>query len=449
MRKPRGDLCRHQQCSLLIGMETNMRILVVTQLFPPEMGAQSNRLYPIVRGLIAAGHTVFVATGMPNYPQGVIFPEYQGKRSIREEVDGFTIFRAAYFTAPRNKSKWTQLRSYLSFIPAAFRGGLRAGKVDLIFVTSPPLFSAIPAIWLAKLRRARLVLDIRDLWPDEIIACGGAPQGSLPVRVISAMERRAYLAADYVCCTTQSFVETVVERGVSRGKTLLVPNGADLGLFRPLPSQNPVTSELPFNDRFVVMYSGVLGLKHGIEVILEAAYLLRGEEKIFFCLIGSGARREALIGRAESMGLKNVIFAGERRVEDIPFMLARADVCLSALMPDSYLDKIITVKVFEYLACEKPVVAALAGETARVLNDSGGGMVVPPGDSQSMADAILDLYRHPERRVAMGKAGRRYVEENFSRSMWAARLEVMLKELYLRARSEDGLPESGETIVSG
>jgi glycosyltransferase involved in cell wall biosynthesis len=136
-------------------------------------------------------------------------------------------------------------------------------------------------------------------------------------------------------------------------------------------------------------------------------------------------------------------------VEDIPFLLARADVCLSALLPEPYLEMIITVKVFEYLACEKPVVAALAGETARVLIDSSGGIVVPPGASQPMADAILELYHQPERRIAMGKAGRRYVEQHFSRSMWAAQLEVMLTALYLRTRDRGRLPTPGETIVSG
>jgi colanic acid biosynthesis glycosyl transferase WcaI len=425
-----------------------MRILVVTQLFPPEMGAQSNRLYPIVRGLIAAGHTVFVATGMPNYPQGIVFPEYQGKRTLREEVDGLTIFRAAYFTTPRNKSKWSQLRSYLSFIPAAFRGGLRAGKVDLVFVTSPPLFSAIPAIWLAKLRRAHLVLDIRDLWPDEIVACGGARQGSLPVRLISEIERRAYRAADYVCCTTQSFIETIVERGVPRDKTLLIPNGADLGVFRPLPSGNPIADEIPFGDRFVVMYSGVLGIKHGIEVILEAARLLREEKEIVFCLIGSGARRAALEKQAKELGLDNVIFGGERKVDEIPYLLARADVCLSALLPNPYLEKIITVKAFEYLACEKPVVAALTGETARVLNESGGGIVVPPGEARSMAEAVLQLYHNPEQRTAMGKRGRRYVEEHFSRSFWAAQLEVILRGLCQGTQRKEPLGGAGETIIT-
>ena len=408
-----------------------MRILIITQIFMPEMGAQSNRMYPIIRHLVEAGHEVFVATGMPNYPRGVVFPEYRGKLFLREEVEGFTVLRTACYPAPRNKSKWSQLISYLSFIPAACSGGLRAGKVDAVFVTSPPIFSALPAACLAWLYGAKLVFDIRDLWPDEIVACGGGREGSLPVRVIRAIERWVYRRADRVCCTTRPFIESVVERGVEREKTMLLPNGADLELFRPLPPDNPIAGEYPFGDRFVVMYSGVLGIKHGLEVILEAARFLREDKNIVFFLLGSGARRETLMARAEEMGLDNIIFGGERCVKDVPFLLARADVCLSALMPDTYLDKIITVKVFEYLACERPVVAALAGETARVLRESGGGIVTAPNDPRSLADAVLALCHDPERRMAMGRLGRRHVEQYYSRADWAGRLEVMLRDLCL------------------
>jgi glycosyltransferase involved in cell wall biosynthesis len=417
-----------------------MRILIVTQTFPPEMGAPSSRLRPFVRQLVAAGHEVFVATGMPNYPAGVVFPGYRGKRFIREKIEGFTILRTAYFTTPRNQSKWLQLWSYLSFIPAVFSSGLRAGKLDMVFVTSPPIFVTIPAMWLARLRRARLVLDLRDLWPDEIVACGGASQGSFPVRVISAIERQIYRAADRICCTTTSFIETIVERGVAREKTVLIPNGADVELFRPRSSETSSADEYSIGDRFVVMYSGVLGIKHGLEVILDTARLLRDQKNIVFLLLGSGARRHALSEHAEKTGLNNVIFAGERPVTEIPDLLARADVCLSALLPDPYLQKIITVKVFEYLACERPVVGAVAGETAAVIQNSGGGIVVPPNDAQAMADALLTLYRDASRRAEMGRLGRRYVEENYSRSMWAVKLERTLRELCESERHEKALP---------
>jgi glycosyltransferase involved in cell wall biosynthesis len=394
------------------------------------MGALPNRLYPIVRQLVAEGHEVSIATGMPNYPRGVVFPEYRGKRSLREKINGYTIFRRAYYTAPRNQSKISQLRNYLSFIPAALFAGRRAGPTDVVFVTSPPLFGAIPAILLAKIRRAKLVLDIRDLWPDELITYGGFREGSIPVRAIREIERWAYRNADCVAATTPAMVNAVVKRGVDRRKMFLLPNGADLELFSPLPGQNPISSEYGFGERFVVMYSGLFGIKHSLEVLLEAATLLRDKKDIVFFLLGNGARKEALVTQAKELGLDNVIFGDERIVQDVPSLIARADVCFAAVRPENYPKKVISVKVFEYLACEKPVVGALSGESARVLQESGGGIVVPPGDGRATADAILRLYNDPDLRRKCGVAGRRYVDENYSRSMWAARFEKRLNALY-------------------
>src|SRR4051812_38950068 len=257
-----------------------MRILFVAQIFPPEMGAAANRLYPMVRQFVAAGHEVLVATGMPNYPRGEVFPEYRGKRVMREEVDGYAVLRTNYFTTPRNQSKWAQLRNYLGFIPAALRGGRRAGKLDVVFVTSPPIFSAVPAIILAKMRGAKLVLDVRDLWPDELVTYGGFREDSAAVRVTRAIARWAYREADCVAATTAAILDAVVERGVERDKTFFLPNGADLDLFRPLPAQNELSAQYQFSDRFVVMYSGLFGIKHSLEVLLEAASLLREHKEI-------------------------------------------------------------------------------------------------------------------------------------------------------------------------
>ena len=407
-----------------------MRILFVTQIFPPEMGALPNRLYPLVRELVSEGHEVTVATGMPNYPRGVVFPEYTGKRSIREDINGYTIYRRSYYTAPRNQSKISQLRNYLSFIPAALMAGFRAGKVDMVFVTSPPLFSAIPAIVLAKLRGANLFLDIRDLWPDELMTYGGFREGSLPVRMIRSIERWAYRSADCVSATTTEIVDATVKRGVPRQKTFLLPNGADLELFSPLPAENAISREYPFDNRFVVMYSGLFGIKHSLEVLLEAAHLLKDHKDIVFFLLGNGARKDALVQQAKELDLDNVIFGDERVVSDVPSLIARADVCFAAVRPEPYPKKVISVKVFEYLACEKPVVGALSGESARILKESEGGIVVPPGDARATADAILDLYKDPARRKVMGRAGRAYVKQHYSRSAWAMRLERRLNEVY-------------------
>jgi glycosyltransferase involved in cell wall biosynthesis len=426
-----------------------MRILIVTQIYRPEMGALSNRLYPVARKLVGAGHEVFVATGMPNYPKGEVFEGYRGRRRAREVLDGVTVLRTKCFVTPRNQSKWAQLRSYLSFIPAAFRGGWRAGKLDVVLVSSPPLFAVIPAIMLAKLRGARLVLDVRDLWPDELVAYAGYGERSLPVRATGALARLAYRAADCVVATTDAILDAVAARGAARSKTFLMPNGADLELFRPAPPGDRAAPGDHFGGRFVVMYSGLFGIKHNLEVLLEAAALLRGHEEIVFLLVGDGARREALAEQARELKLTNVVFGGERRVEDIPALIARAGVCFAAVRPDPYPKKVISVKVFEYLACERPVVGALSGESARVLKESGGGIVVAPGDARAVADAVLELYRDPARRAAMGAAGRRYVEEHYSRAAWAGRLERKIVELCGRAAAEERPARAAEEFKQG
>ena len=416
-----------------------MRILIVTQIYLPEMGALSNRLYPFARRLAESGHEVFVATGMPNYPKGEVFEGYRGRRKMREALGGVTVLRTACYVTPRNQSRWAQLRSYLSFIPAALRSGWRAGKLDVVFVTSPPVFTLIPALVLAWLRGARLVFDIRDLWPDELVTYAGYREGSLPVRLTGALARLGYRAADCVVTTTEAIADAVVARGASRGKVFLMPNGADLELFRPGPRDNAVARQYPFGGRFVVMYSGLFGIKHSLEVLLEAAALLREHKEIVFFLLGNGARRDALVAQARELKLDNVIFGDERRVEEVPALIARADVCFAAVRPEPYPKKVISVKVFEYMACERPVVGALSGESARVLEESGGGLVVAPGDARAVADAVLELYRDAGRRASMGAAGRRYVEEHYSRSAWAARLERRIAELCRRGSAAEEL----------
>lgn len=406
-----------------------MRILIITQIFLPEMGALANRLYPIVRELTDSGHEVFIATGMPNYPAGKVFPEYRGKLFSKETIDGCTILRTAYFTTPRNKSKLSQLASYLSFIPAVFGSGIRSGKIDVVFVSLPPPFPVISAIALAKLRNAKLVVDIRDLWSDELLTYGNMSEMSAGVRFIRFLERWGYRSADLVTCTTESLIDTVVERGAKRERTFFLPNGADLDLFVPLPADNAIAREFPFGDRFVVMYSGLFGIKHGLEVLLEAAELLKGKKEIVFFLLGGGARREALTEYISKKRLDNVIIGNERSVKDVPSLIARADLCFASILPAAYPRKLISVKIFEYMACEKPVVGSLEGESASVIERSGGGLVVPPGDPQALADAIMDLYNDPARRAAMGTNGRQFVEKSFSRADWASFLEREISKI--------------------
>jgi glycosyltransferase involved in cell wall biosynthesis len=192
--------------------------------------------------------------------------------------------------------------SYLSFIPAVFMSALRAGRCDAVLVTTPPIFPILPAI-VSKLRRAKLILDVRDLWSDELINFAGLRDTSFPVRVFRWIEHFGYRSADMVTCTTQALIDTVVERGAERATTVLYPNGADLELFKPsdVKAVPPHILEA-LGDRFVVMYCGLLGLKHDLGTFIEAAALLRNEKDIVFALAGNGAAKQALLGSANRVG---------------------------------------------------------------------------------------------------------------------------------------------------
>ncbi|HEY0868373.1 MAG TPA: glycosyltransferase family 4 protein, partial [Fimbriimonas sp.] len=225
-----------------------------------------------------------------------------------------------------------------------------------------------------------------------------------------------------VTCTTPAFVETVRERDGDASKLALLPNGADLRLFQPMPKR----PDDRYRGKFVVMYSGLLGLKHGLKVLLEAANLLRNDPDVLFVLAGSGADEATLRKLASNYKLPNVLFAGELKVDQIPATLAQADVCVSMLDTNPYFRKIISVKVFEYMACGKPVIGMHSGETARILSESQAGIVVPPGDSEALAARIRELKDCPELLLDMGEKGLAYVADNYDRDLIASKLERLL-----------------------
>ncbi len=406
-----------------------MHVLMMSQVFRPEMGAGARRMDSIMKHLVRQGHKVSVATGMPNYPTGIIHPDYRGTKFMIEEMDGAKVYRTYYYTPPRNQSTLSQGLSYLAMMPASFYSGIRAAKPDLIFVSPPPIFSALPAVWLKKVTGAKLMVDLRDLWPDEPVACAGMKEESAPVRIMRMIEKSAYRNADCVSCTTRAFQETVISRGVKPENTVFAPNGADVDFFRPVPADNPVAAEYNFGDKFVAMYSGVIGIKHNLDTVIDAAKLLMNEKDIVIFVRGAGPKRGAIEERVKKEGVSNVVFGEERPFEDVPYLISRANVCLTGLLPDIYLDKIISVKIFEYMACERPVVAALSGESARVISDANAGTIVPAGDAKAMADAILHLYRNPELCTQMGKRGRQHIIENYTREVTAVRLEQRMLEL--------------------
>ena len=405
-----------------------MRVLVVCQYFPPEIGAPQARLSELARSWAEAGDEVTVLTGMPNHPTGVVPQEYKGKLLVEEHTDGYRVVRTWLYATP-NERILKKTLAHLSFmISSVALGARRAGDFDVVVVSSPTFFSILSAWVLARLRRGRLVVEIRDLWPAIFVELGVLTNPWV-IRALEHMELAAYRAADAVVVVSEGFSADLIRRGVPPDKVHTIPNGVDLDRFSPQAIDVAVTrARLGATDGdALVLYAGAHGASHALPALAEAAARLAGDP-VHVAFVGEGSAKAQLRQRVADLGLRNVsLHAGVARSE-VPRLVQAADICLVPLRDVPLFSTFIPSKIFEYLAVEKPVVGSVRGESAQILRDAGA-VVVEPEDSVAIADAIRDLAAHPERWAAMGRRGRRYVTDHFDRRQLANRYRSLLLAL--------------------
>lgn len=404
-----------------------MHVLFVTQFFTPEVGATQTRIHEFARACVAAGHRVTVLTELPNHPGGTILPDYQGRILTREALDGFTVLRVWVWTAPI-KTFRTRLAFYGTFFAlATVRGALVRGPVDVVFATSPPLPVGVIGWLLARTRRARFVLDIRDLWPAAARALGELDRPTL-FRVAEGLERFLYRHADRITTVTRGFVRHITPLAQDPGRVEWLPNGTMAAVFHPDRVDPTLRGRLGLTGRFVVTFAGNHGIGQGLGVVLEAANLLRSRPEVVFCLIGDGPEKADLVARAQSMKLSNVRFLPEVALTEVTPYLTMSDALLVCLRRHPVFETFIPSKLFDFLACARPVVLMVNGEAREVLEASGNGVWVAPEESAGLAKAVLELMERPEEeRRAMGERGRAYVLEHFSRAAQAERLVRLLE----------------------
>jgi glycosyltransferase involved in cell wall biosynthesis len=393
-----------------------MKILWVAQWFPPDLGALPARITEMSRVWIREGHEVTVVTAFPHHPLGVIPAEYHGKFVTEESYEGIRVIRCWIWALP-NRRMWQRTLCQISFAVSAVLFALRRpARPDAVIVSSPPFF-AVPAGWVfARLRRAPLVFEVRDLWPAVFVASGVLSEGLL-YRFLSWWEMAFYRAADRIVVVTKSFRQDLLERGVPAEKVVVVSNGADADLYAPRPS--PETRQrLAGKAEFLVTYAGTHGLLQGLEQILDAAEEFREDSRVAFAFVGEGARKDALIEETRRRGLSHVTFHKAVAKEQVPEIYSASDVLVVCLRPLPIFRKFVPSKVFEVLAAGRPLVAALSGEAAEIVRDAGG-LVAEPGDGPSIAAALRQLFDDPAAREAMGEQGRRYVRENYDRQTLA------------------------------
>jgi hypothetical protein len=401
--------------------QRSLRVLLVSQYFPPEVGATQTRMQAFAEFLADRGHRVTVLCEFPNHPAGIIPESYRGRVVEVDRSNPYRVLRV-WVKASEEKTQRTRLSFYASFMALATAAAPLAGRADVVLATSPPLFAGLAGLAIARVNRAPFVLDVRDLWPAAATSLSQISPGAVTQSAL-AMERVLYRSAAEVVAVTQPFCEHIdAIRGPGRTPAQLIPNGT-LDLFFDDPGGY---DRLGVPDgHFLVTFAGTHGIAQALLPVLDAAHLLDGSAHLAF--VGSGPVKSLVVAEAESRRLGNVSFHEQVPLDRIPPVLAGSDALLVTLSAHETFDAFVPSKLIDFMASAKPVVLSAAGESARILREAGGGLVVPPEDPEALAKAIRWLAANPEDARAMGLRGREFARR-YRRADQAAQLEAVLLE---------------------
>jgi glycosyltransferase involved in cell wall biosynthesis len=407
-----------------------MKVLYVSQYFPPEIGAPAVRVFEMTSRWRAAGVDARVLTGFPNHPDGIIPTAYRSRfrrGAALDDYKGIPVYRTWLYPAA-NSGKYRRSANYLSFmLSATLRGMMLRFRPDVVIGTSPQLLCAVAASWVARRFGARFVMEVRDLWPESLEAVGVCSKDSRLYRILDGTAARLYRKSWKIVGVTESFREELRKRGVSAEKLAVVLNGVDTEFFRPdVPLAAEKESSEELRGKFIVSYIGTHGMAHALETFLDAARLLADEQRIQFVTVGSGARLSALQARSRKMGLRNVTFLGPRPWNEMPGFLRASDVSLIHLSDSPLFQTVIPSKMFEVMAAGRPIVMGVRGEAAGILEEAGAGVAIAPESPEELRDAVLRLYRDEDLRRRFGESGRAYACE---RASYAARARDYLRVL--------------------
>jgi len=412
-----------------------VKILYVSQYFPPEMGAPAARVAELSRHWARMGHDVTVLTGFPNHPTGVVPEEWRSRLHrlhCTDTIDGVKVVRTWLWPLPNRKAH-ERIRNYASFCVSAAISGLALPKPDVVIATSPQLLCALAGWWLAWWKRVPFVFEVRDLWPESLAAVGAGSEGSLLHRTLGAIAGFLYRRAQRIVVVAPSFTNHLMRYwNVPAAKISTVENGVETDVFRLDPAAAEVRKQLHLEDRFLICYIGTMGNAHGLETLIAAAEELQTAlPSTMFLLIGEGAEKDRIAKLAAQRGLQNIKFLDQQPRERIAAYVSAADLCLVMLRKSELFKTVIPTKLLEYTACERPVIVAVDGQARQIVETAHAGVFVEPENSKALVKAILDLAGESERRRQMGASGRAYIVNQFSREKTARDYITVLQALLL------------------
>jgi len=410
-----------------------VKILYVSQYYPPEMGAPAARVAELSRHWVQAGHDVTVLTGFPNHPTGKLAPAYRKafRRLVSREIqEGVKITRTWLLPLPNRKAH-ERILNYSSFCISAALSGIFLARPQAVIATSPQLLVGLSGWWLARLKRVPFIFEVRDLWPESLVAVGMGNDTSLLHRALSKIANFLYRHSDRIVVVSPAFKEYLVDRlHVDAAKLFVVENGVETEVFHPAVADSDLEKRLGLEGKFVVSYIGTMGIAHGLETVLNTAERLQhSHPEIAFLFVGEGADKQRVVSIAQQMQLNNVRFISEQPRERIPDFIAASDACLVLLKRDEIFKTVIPTKMLEFMSCARPVILGVDGHARKIIKDAAAGIFIRPASEDDLTAAVIRLAQDNQLRTTLGRNGRKFILQFYSRRQTAKKYAAFLEAL--------------------
>ncbi|WP_165998012.1 glycosyltransferase family 4 protein [Bacillus sp. Cs-700] len=402
-----------------------MKVMLLSQHFPPEVGAPQIRLYEVGKELQRRGHQVEVVTAFPHHPHGVIPDEYKKKFYQKDTYDGLTVHRSWIYPSPKG-SFWRRLASYFSFTFSAFYSVLKAKSTDVIICNSPPLFLGLTGYFSSKIKRAKFVFNVADIWPESAVELGILKNKTF-IRLATRLEYWLYRKAWKVAAATEGIEKYVVNKGKKENDVFLLPNGVNIKTFTRKSRNKKWVDKLDFEGKTVFTFAGRMGYAQGLEAVLKSISLVKDRDDIRFLFIGDGPEKDTLIQMKEELQLTNVVFHDSVPVTEMPDIYSITDYSLVSLKNLELFKGARPSKIFPALASGVPILYCGAGESVTLLESNKCGVVAEPENIEDIARKIrdcADLSTEDYENLSLN--GREFVVKEYS---WEKIVEDLLKEL--------------------
>ena len=410
-----------------------MRILFITDNFPPEVNAPATRTFEHCKMWIQQGAEVTVITCQPNFPQGRLYEGYKNRLYQVEEIEGIRVVRVWSFIVA-NEGFLLRVLDHLSFAWTAFWAGLFQKRPDVIVATSPQFFTTFAGIGLSWFRKRPWVFEVRDMWPEGIIFL---KHESLVFKVLERIEKFLYRHADGIVALTESFQQNIMERaGIASSKTSVIYNGSNRALFRPAPKDEALQKSLNLEGKLVIGYAGTLGISHNLDFLIEQFPTISERyPDVHFLIMGDGAMREHLTRRREELKLQNLTLLPPVPKEHVPRYVSLFDIGLVPLKKvDAYL-KVIPSKIFELAAMGKPILLGVLGESKNIIERYPAGLCFEPDGAEDFAEKVGAFYTMWKNKdLSQYQDGLDRLAEDFDRNRLAEKMLAFLSGLTTQKR---------------